>query len=151
MRRKDLMLSRQEAMGIIDANEYAVLALTGTDGRPYAFPMDYFRNGDTLFFHGAKEGRKVDAMKANPWACAVITGETAVVPDKFGRRYRSVIAEGPIELVDEPGAKREVMQRLVESRSPGYREKGQMVIERMLDRVLVYKMSLANVTGKHGL
>lgn len=151
MRRKDLMVPREDTIEILDMNDYAVLALVGPDGRPYAVPMDYLRKDEALYFHGAKEGRKVDAMKANPWACAVITGETTIVPDKFGRRYRSAIAEGPIEVIDEPEAKQEVMQWFVESRSPGYREKGQMVIERMLDRVLVYKMSIVSITGKHGL
>ena len=41
-------------------------------------------------------------MKATPWACAVIIGENEIVPNKFGRKYKSVIVEGGIELIDEP-------------------------------------------------
>jgi len=151
MRRKDLALSQEATLALIDAKDYAVLSLTDPDGRAYGVPLDYVRKEDSLYFHGAREGRKVEAMKINPWACAVILGDTAIVPEKFGRKYESAIIEGPIELIDDPEQKRRVMIWVGESRSPGYPEKAQSVIERMLDRVLIYKMQMEIVSGKHGL
>lgn len=151
MRRKDLAMAREETLALIDANEYAVLCVTDRDGLPYGVPMDYVCRGDNLYFHGAKEGRKVDAMKVNPRASAVIIGDTQVVPEKFGRKYVSAIIEGSIELIDDPDVKRQVMTWVVESRSPGYLEKGQAVIEKMLDRVLVYRMNMESISGKHGI
>jgi nitroimidazol reductase NimA-like FMN-containing flavoprotein (pyridoxamine 5'-phosphate oxidase superfamily) len=151
MRRKDLEMSRKNTIALIDANEYAVLCLTDPDGRPYGVPMDYVRRGDNLYFHGAKEGRKVDSMRINSLACAVIVGNTTVIPEKFGRKYESAIVEGSIELIDDPDIKRQIMTWVVESRSSDYEEKGKTVIERMLDRVLVYKMNMKSISGKHGL
>ena len=151
MRRKDLALSQEATLALIDAKDYAVLSLTDPNGRAYGVPLDYVRKEDSLYFHGAREGRKVEAMKINPWACAVILGDTAIVPEKFGRKYESAIIEGPIELIDDPEQKRRVMTWVGESRSPGYPEKAQSVIERMLDRVLIYKMQMEIVSGKHGL
>ena len=151
MRRKDLALTRKDTLALIDAGEYAVLCLAGADGLPYGVPLDYVRRGDSLYFHGAKAGRKVDLMRENPRVCAVIAGDTQVVPEKFGRRYRSAIVEGPVELIDEPEEKRQVMTWVVAGRSPDYQEKGQAVIEKMLDRVLVYKMKMETISGKHGL
>lgn len=49
--------------------------------------------GESLLFHGAKEGRKIDSMRANHWACAVIVGDTTIIPEKFGRKYESAIIE----------------------------------------------------------
>ena len=151
MRRKDLALTRKDTLALIDAGEYAVLCLAGADGLPYGVPLDYVRRGDSLYFHGAKAGRKVDLMRENPRVCAVIAGDTQVVPEKFSRRYRSAIVEGPVELIDEPEEKRQVMTWVVAGRSPDYQEKGQAVIEKMLDRVLVYKMKMETISGKHGL
>lgn len=151
MRRRDLAMTPEATMTMIDAKEYAVLCLTELGGRAYGVPLEYVRKGDFLYFHGAKEGRKIDAMKSNFWGCAVILGETMIVPEKFGRKYESAIIEGPIELIDDSEQKRQIMTWVSESRSPGYPEKGQAVIERMLDRVLVYKMKMEIVSGKHGL
>ncbi len=151
MRRKDLAMSQEATLAVIDAIEYAVLSLTDPDGKAYGVPLDYVRKGDCLYFHGAKEGRKVEAMKINSWACAVIVGNTTIVPEKFGRKYESAIIEGPIEMIDAPEQKRQVMTWVGESRSPGYPEKAQVVIEKMLDRVLIYKMKMEIISGKHGL
>ena len=151
MRRLDLVLSQEEAIAIVDENQFAVLCLNDPAGRPYGLPMDYVRQGNSLYFHGSKEGRKVNSMKATPWACAVIIGENEIVPNKFGRKYKSVIVEGGIELIDEPEFKRQVMTWVVKRKSSDYFEKGLTVIKKMLDRVLVYKMNMETVSGKHGL
>lgn len=151
MRRQDLALTREETLAIIDQTQYAVLCLTDPDGRPYGLPMDYVRQGDYLYFHGSQEGRKIAAMRNKPLACAVIMGETEIIPQRFGREYKSVIVEGPLELIDDPEIKRQVMTWVVERKSPENLEKGKIVIEKLLNRVLVYKMSMEIVSGKHGL
>ncbi len=151
MRRKDLAMTQEATLAMIDAQEYAVLCLTDPDGRAYGVPLEYVRRDEFLYFHGAREGRKVDSMKGNSWVCAVILGDTTVVPEKFGRKYESAIVEGSIELIDDPEQKSQVMTWVAESRSPDYPEKGRMVIEKMLDRVLIYKMRMEIISGKHGL
>ena len=45
----------------------------------------------------------------------------------------------------------QVMTWVVKRKSSDYFEKGLTVIEKMLDRVLVYKMNMETVSGKHGL
>jgi len=151
LRRKDLELSIEETYEIVDANKYAVVSLVDADGLPYGVALDYIHRDNCLYFHGAQEGRKIEAMKANPRACAVILGETTIVPEKFGRRYVSVVAEGPIELINDAEFKRQVMKWVVENNSPDNLEKGYTIIERMLEHVLVYKMEIEKISGKHGL
>ena len=151
MRRQDLALSTEESLAIVDQVQFAVLSLVDESGRPYGVPLDYVRRGMALYFHGAREGRKVRAMQQNPWGCAVIIGENEIIPEKLGRHYKTVIVEGKIELIDDPDEKRRVMTWVVERKSPDYMDRGQKVIEKMLDRVLVYKMNMEVVSGKHGL
>ena len=151
MRRQDLALSAEESLTLVDQVQFAVLSLVDEAGRPYGVPLDYVRRGMAIYFHGAREGRKVRAMQQNPWGCAVIIGENEIIPEKLGRHYKTVIVEGKIELIDDPDEKRRVMTWVVERKSPDYMDRGQKVIEKMLDRVLVYKMNMEVVSGKHGL
>ena len=151
MRRQDLALSAEESLAIVDQVQFAVLSLVDESGRPYGVPLDYVRRGMALYFHGAREGRKVRAMQQNPWGCAVIIGENEIIPEKLGRHYKTVIVEGKIDLIDDPDEKRRVMTWVVERKSPDYMDRGQKVIEKMLDRLLVYKMNMEVVSGKHGL
>lgn len=80
--------------------------------------MDYVRKGDfLLYFHGSNEGRKVDCLRSSRQACAVITGPTEIIPYKFSRKYKSVIVEGVIDIVNEPEAKRQIMMLVVQRKS----------------------------------
>ena len=151
MRRKDSELSQEASREILESNNYAVVSLIDAEGLPYGVALDYIYKEDCLYFHGAKEGRKTDAMKKNPRACAVILGETKVIPNRFGREYVSAVAEGPITLIDDPEQKRKVMRWVVERNSPDYLEKGYAVVEKLLERVLIYKMEIEKLSGKHGL
>lgn len=151
MRRQDLVLDLDASLKVVDQNHFAVLCLKDPEQRPYGVPLDYVRKENALYFHGAKEGRKVSSMKANPWACAVIIGENEIIAEKFGRKYQSVIVEGSIEFIDDPEIKRQVMNWVVQKKSPDNLEKGQKIIDRMLDRVLIYKMNMDVISGKHGL
>lgn len=151
MRRSDLAMTKEETVSLIEASRFAVLSLIDPDGLPYGVAMDYIYKDNCLYFHGAKEGRKIDSMIANPNGCAVILGDTAVVPEKFGRKYTSAIVEGPIELINDPDKKRQVMTWVVETNSPDHQEKGKAIIEKMLDRVMIYKMHMETVSGKHGI
>lgn len=151
MRRSDLAMTEEETLSLIQASRFAVLSLIDPDGLPYGVALDYIYKDNHLYFHGAKEGRKIDSMKGNPNGCAVILGDTAVIQEKFGRQYTSAVVEGPIELIDDPEIKRQVMTWVVETNSPDYIEKGKKIIEKMLDRVLVYKMRMETVSGKHGI
>lgn len=151
MRRSNLAMTDEETLLLIKSCRYAVLSLVDPDGFPYGVPLDYIYKDNYLYFHGAKEGRKIDSILAQPSGCATIIGDTVVVPDKFGRKYVSAIVEGPIELIDEPQIKRQVMTWVVEGNSYDYLEKGKAIIEKMLDRVLIYKMYMETVSGKHGI
>lgn len=151
MRRSDLAMTEEETLSLIKSSQFAVLSLVDPDGLPYGIALDFIYKDNALYFHGAKEGRKIDSMRKKPKGCAIILGETVVVPEKFGRKYTSAIVEGSIELIDDPEMKRQVMTWVVECNSPDHQEKGKTIIEKMLDRVLIYKMHMETVSGKHGI
>lgn len=151
MRRMSHKMSEEETLELVKKSKYAVLSLVDVDGLPYGVPLDYIYQDHALYFHGAKEGRKIDGMKKNPRGCAVILGDTSVVPDKFGRKYSSAIIEGSMEFIDEPETKRKVMTYVVEQNSPDFKEKGNVIIEKMLNQVLIYKMNIETMSGKHGI
>lgn len=151
MRRSELAVPEEEVFSLIKSCKFAVLSLIDAEGLPYGVALDYVCKDNCLYFHGAKEGRKIDAMRANPRGCAVILGDTEVVPEKFGRKYISAVVEGPMEFIEDQETKRQVMTWVVENSSPEYLEKGKAIIEKMLDRVLIYQMHMETAVGKHGI
>jgi uncharacterized protein len=65
------------------------------DGRPYLVPLAYGYDGDAVYAHSGP-GRKLDFMRAEPRVTFEV--DQAVAPD----RWRSVIAEGTFEEIDDP-------------------------------------------------
>lgn len=63
MRRKKQKLSEKECIAILEKGTAGVLALLGDDDYPYAVPISYVYSNSKLFFHGAKSGHKIDAIR----------------------------------------------------------------------------------------
>ena len=63
MRRFKQLLPQEAAVDILNRNTSGVLALTGDDNYPYAVPISYVYNDGKLYFHSAKSGHKIDAIK----------------------------------------------------------------------------------------
>src|SRR5215216_4498843 len=65
------------------------------DGRPYLVPLAYGYDGDAVYAHSGP-GRKLDLMRAEPRVPFEV--DEAIAPD----RWRSVIAEGTFEEINDP-------------------------------------------------
>lgn len=66
MRRKDREKSREFALEVTDKCEWAVLSMTDQEGMPYAVPVTIVRDGDFVYFHTAKAGKKIDILNRHP-------------------------------------------------------------------------------------
>jgi len=85
-------LSRQEADDILRRHDWGILATVGPDG-PYAVPVAYGLDGDTLFF-ATGTGRKSRNIDHDPAICLTV----AEVID--GRRWRCAVITGRVEWID---------------------------------------------------
>ena len=65
------------------------------DGRPYLVPLAYGYDGESIYAHSGP-GRKLDLMRAEPRVAFEV--DEAEASD----RWRSVIAEGTFEEIDDP-------------------------------------------------
>lgn len=65
MRRFKQELSKQECIEILQSEPRRVLSVLGEDGYPYGMPMNhwYSEKDGKIYFHGAKSGHKIDAIK----------------------------------------------------------------------------------------
>lgn len=63
MRRNKQLLSNEETINILNSCTSGVLAVLGDDGYPYTVPLSYAYNDNKIYFHCAKSGHKLDAIK----------------------------------------------------------------------------------------
>ena len=74
MRRFKQQITDAECIEVLKKTKRGVLSLLGEDGYPYGIPIDhwYCEEDGRIYFHGAKEGHKIDAV--NIW-CYEFIGE----------------------------------------------------------------------------
>lgn len=147
MRRKERAISSEEAMELLEHGEYGILSLCGTGGHPYGVPLSYCMIDNAIFFHSAREGRKIDCLAENSSVSFTVVGSTEVLPEKFSTRYESVIVTGrAIELFGNE--KKAGLAGLVYKYSPGFIDKGMSYVASDEAKTRVFKICIGSLTGK---
>ena len=151
MRRKDREITNfNEMIEIIKKCDSCVLALND-EGFPYLVPMNFgmdIEDGQLyLYFHCAKEGRKLELIQKDNRASFEMDCEHKLVLQEeemeCSMGYASVIGQGTIELVAEDD-KFDALKILMGQ----YRSRDFKFDTRMLGVTTVLKMKVLNMTGK---
>lgn len=156
MRRKDREIKDMETIRrILEALPIGHLAMND-HGKPYGITMNYFAETQdgvtTLYFHGAKAGRKTEILAANPsvyfFAERDDGSREKSRPDgsrSMTELYLSVAGEGNMESVDEPAEKKRILLALTNK----YADKPfESFPDAVLGMTTVWKLILKNITGK---
>ncbi len=94
MRRSDRALAEVEINEVLEKGEYGFLSTISDHGYPYVVPLSYVYDNNSIYFHCATEGEKLDNIKQNNKVSFCVVTDTEVLPDKFSTKYKSVIAFG---------------------------------------------------------
>jgi len=149
MRRNVQALSREESLAVLDRGTSGVLALLGDGDYPYAVPLSYVRRGDTLLFHCARSGHKLDAIRRHSKASFCVIDRDQVVPEEYTTYFRSVIAFGTVRILEEEKEVRAAIQALALRYAPEDSEEGRdRSIEKDYDRLCMLEMTVQHLSGK---
>lgn len=152
MRRKRQILSQEDCAAILTQGTSGVLSLLGDGGYPYAVPLSYVYHKEKLYFHSAKSGHKLDAIRANPKASFCVIGKDHIVPQEYTTYFRSVIAFGMIRILEDEAEKREAIQALAVHYAPGdSAEHRDAEIEREWKQLCLLEFSIEHLSGKEAI
>jgi len=103
MRRFKQQISNEECIRILKEQPRGVLSLIGDNGYPYGIPLDhwYCEDDGRLYFHGAKEGHKIDSVKACDKASYCVMDQGFRKDGEWALNISSVIVFGRIKLVED--------------------------------------------------
>lgn len=115
---------------------------------PYAVPLNFGYEGKRLFFHSAPEGRKIEAIRANPHVCFEVDTDHELVPGEIACdwtvRYRSVIGFGQARILEDPEEKRKALDVILSHYAQGPFE----YPEGAIDQVAIVAVEIDTLTGK---
>jgi nitroimidazol reductase NimA-like FMN-containing flavoprotein (pyridoxamine 5'-phosphate oxidase superfamily) len=145
MRRKDREMTQAEAEALLGEADFGFLASVDDAGQPYCVPLNHIFTDGYIVFHCALEGAKLDNIKTNPRVSYAVCTEHEVLPEEVSTRYRSAIAFGTAEIVEDPVLKRELLVALLRRLAPGREFScGGATI----DKTCVVRIKVDTLTGK---
>lgn len=146
------MLSIEECIEILNNGTSGVLALLGDNDYPYAVPISYVYHNSKIYFHSAKSGHKIDAIKNCPKASFCVIDQDTIIPEKYTTCYRSVIAFGSIHIMENETEIKSAIEKLAKKYNPDDDEiKRNAEIVRGWNSLCMIEFSVEHVSGKEAL
>jgi nitroimidazol reductase NimA-like FMN-containing flavoprotein (pyridoxamine 5'-phosphate oxidase superfamily) len=153
MRRVDREVSDYaEILVIIKACDVMRLAMVDETGQAYIVPLNFGWESEgevlTLFFHCAKEGRKLDILRQNPQVCFEMDTDhcltTAEEACGYSFGFKSVIGWGEVELLESYDTKVLGLQAIMRHAGRTHSDFSPEATQ----RVLVGRVRVDKITGK---
>ena len=152
MRRHRQQLADDESLAILSRATSGVLAIIGDGGYPYAVPLSFVYHDNHLYFHSAREGHKIDAVRQDERCSFCVIDRDDVHPAEFTTYFRSVIAFGRIHIVEDDGERMEALRLLGRHYAPcGHELDLQHEIDKGMPRVTLLRMDIEHMTGKQAI
>jgi hypothetical protein len=149
MRRFKQQITEEECIQILKNTKRGILSLIGDDGYPYGIPIDhwYSEEDNAIYFHGAKEGHKIDAIKTCDKACYTVYNEGYRNEGEWALNITSIITFGRISLVEDNEKAKEICTALVKKFTDD-EEYLKKELENAFPRVQCLKLVPEHMTGK---
>ena len=137
---------------ILDKSKIAHIGMVDGD-EPYVVPMNYgytMQDGKlTVYLHGARWGRKLDLIRANPKVffcahCDVVPFEGDIAC-RYGITYASIMGSGTAVIVEDPAEKAVGLSVLMKTQTG----KDFTFDDKMVSIVSVIRIDIDEYTAKH--
>ena len=149
MRRKDKEITTRSGIDeIINTAEVCRLAFA-KDNEPYLVPVSFGYDGENIFVHTAREGKKIEFLKLNNRVCFEFETDAKIVGHdtigcKWTASFKSVIGFGKmIKITDEAEAMNALNQIMLK-----YSGKEWDFTNKDLNRVYLWKIEIDEISGK---
>ncbi|HIR08125.1 MAG TPA: pyridoxamine 5'-phosphate oxidase family protein [Candidatus Pullichristensenella stercoripullorum] len=149
MRRSAQALDGGACVEILERGTSGVLAVAGDGGWPYAVPLSYAFDGEKLYFHCAREGHKLDAIRREARASFCVVDRDDVKPAEYTSYFRSVIIFGRVRVLEDEAQKRAAIELLARRYFPeDSAENRRRAIEREWAGLCMLEMDIEHMSGK---
>ena len=148
MRRQDKEITDMAAIKSIIGKSHVCRLALSEDNRPYVVPLCFGYADNTLYFHSAAEGKKIEILKKNHNVCFEFDLGCEVVQDeqacKWGMKYQSVVGFGKASFVGDPEEKRKGLDAIMEH----YSGKSFDYPDAAIKNIVLIKVEIESMTGK---
>jgi len=148
MRRKDKLITDQTIIDeILRSSLICRIAFFDKD-YPYILPMNYGYSDNALYFHGAKEGRKIDLLQKNDKVGFEITHSHTIIKKEVScdwtTAYRSIIGTGEVEIITDFDEKKKGLDIIMQQHG----KMDNSYKDTVVNHVAVFKLHIREISAK---
>lgn len=149
IRKKKNEIDVNAAQALLQNSRRGVLAVNGDDGYPYAIPVNYFYDTESqkIYFHGARAGHKVDALKACDKICFTVYGNEQIKEEAWAPFMQSVVVFGRCHLMEAGPKATALLKRFAMKYYPN-EQLADEEIEHAGKAVQMFEIEIEHLSGK---
>ena len=149
MRRKDKAISDRKSIDRIIHESLICHLACSQDDQPYVIPISFGYDGDTVYFHTARAGKKNDIFLSNPRVCLSFETDIKLITDQgdacgWTFYFQSVIAAGEIKEIVDPDLKLASLNQIMRH----YSGKDWEILGSEISNTKIWGVELESITGK---
>jgi len=114
----------RDLLDIIQSCDVCYVSMVDNENKPYVIPMNFGFADNTILLHSAKQGKKIEILKNKPNVCIVFSTDHQLrwqnedVACSWSMKYRSVLAYGKVNFVDDIAEKQTLLHQFMKHYSP---------------------------------
>jgi hypothetical protein len=152
MRRKERKISDSQTIdSIFEAADVCRVAFADNN-IPYIVTLNFGYQpgaGGILYFHCAKEGRKIEMMKKNDYVCFEVDTDHILYRGpkacNWGMKYKSIVGYGRISVINDPDERKRGLNMIMDH----YGANGMYDYdEKELARTAILRLEITEISGK---
>ncbi|MBQ7203901.1 MAG: pyridoxamine 5'-phosphate oxidase family protein [Eubacterium sp.] len=149
MRRFKQQISENECKKVLREQTRGVLSVIGDGGYPYGIPLNHYydEKDNKIYFHGAKEGHKIDAIKRCNKVCYTVFDTGYRNEGEWALNVKSVVVFGRIKLIENEEKAIEICRNLCYKFTDD-EEYIEREINKYLQNVQCLEIEIEHITGK---
>ena len=141
---------KEEIERIIGKCEVCYIAMVDEENKPYVIPMNFGYKDDCIYLHSSQTGKKIDILGKNSNVCVsfstdhLLRWQSENVACSYSMKYRSVLAYGKVEFVEDSNQKIEALNIIMSQ----YTKKEFSYSEPAVKDVKVFKVVVEKLEGR---
>jgi nitroimidazol reductase NimA-like FMN-containing flavoprotein (pyridoxamine 5'-phosphate oxidase superfamily) len=152
MRRTDREIESREEMDDIIRGSHVCRIALAKDNIPYIVPVSFGYDGESIYIHTAKEGKKINIIKINNNLCFEFERNVKLFKDpdnacKWTFSYESVIGFGKIYELESFEDRKNGLNKIMSQ----YSGKEWVFGEDKLNGIRVWRIGINSITGKRSI
>lgn len=148
-RRKDRVLTAEEAEALLREQDHGILCVSGDGGYPYGVPVNYGYAGGKIYIHStAQSSHKLDGIRRNDKVSFTVVGQHDVVPEALSTNYSSVIVFGRARIITDGPELPSALLRMMSGLAPDMAEKAAEHCRRAAGAMVMLEIAPEHISGK---